>query len=423
MFLTQSGGLIVRPISRLLGAILSLLYTGLEHVGVVSIGVSIIIFTLIIRMCLLPMMYKQNRSSKIQAYIQPEINKATKKFRGKTDQQSMLEQQRVMKEIQNKYGVNMTAGCLTSLIQLPIFFALYRVIQNIPAYVPKIYNLYSPIASAIQKDPAAFKALQEMGENASNSSLKMTASALNVDNVDTIVDVLAKFPKDMWAQFSDALGNHGAVVTAMHQNVDNIININNFFGIDLTAAPGLHLTLPLIIPILSLVFQFLSMKATPMQGSEDPTQASMMSSMRTMLYVMPIFSFFICVNVPSGVGIYWAMGSLISFITSVCINAYFKHCDMEKLIEKSIAQAAKKNEKKKKKNKKSFMEKLQEAALGQNPENDPKVNSNISSASLKNYTSKSMNSNTNAQTKYRAGSLASKANIMQRYNDNNNGGK
>ena len=157
-----------------------------------------------------------------------------------------------------------------------------------------------------------------------------------------------------------------------------------------------------------------------MQGSDDPAQQATMGTMKTMMYVMPIFSFFVCVNVPCGVGLYWAMGSFISFLTTVCTNAYFKHCDMDKILEKSMAKAAKKNAKKKKKNKKSFMEKMQEAAYGQassSSSDEGRATSSVSNASLKSYSSNTMKSGNDAGTKYRAGSLASKANIMQRYNN------
>ena len=83
MFLTQSGGFIMKPISKLLGVILSLLYDGLNSLGIINIGLAIILFTLIIRLLLLPLMIKQNRASKIMNYIQPEINKVTKKYKGK----------------------------------------------------------------------------------------------------------------------------------------------------------------------------------------------------------------------------------------------------------------------------------------------------------------------------------------------------
>lgn len=419
MFLTQSGGFIVKPVSRLLGAILSLIYQGLNTIGVESIGIAIILFTLIVRLCIFPLVYKQNRSSKITAMIQPEINKATKKYRGKTDQQSMMEVQRITKEIQSKYGVSLTSGCLTSLIQLPILLALYRVIQNIPAYVPKVYDMYQPIASAIQNDTTAQKALETVTADG-GTQLATVMKAIDYNNTNTIIDVLANFPREMWDTFAEKLGNAGAVVDAMmtNGNVDNIKHIYNLFGLDLTAVPHFALTTAIIIPILSLIFQFLSMKVTPMQGSDDPTQQATMGTMKTMMYIMPIFSFFVCVNVPCGVGLYWAMGSFISFITTVCTNVYFKHCDMDKLLEKSMAKAAKKNAKKKKKNKKSFMERMQEAAYGQTAAEENKVgNSTVRNANLKSYSSSTMKSGSNTETKYRAGSLASKANIMQRYNN------
>ena len=77
-------------------------------------------------------------------------------------------------------------------------------------------------------------------------------------------------------------------------------------------------------------------------------------------------------------------------------------------------------QKKKKKNKKSFMEKMQEAAYGQassSSSDEGKVENGVKNASLKSYSSNTMKSGNDAGTKYRAGSLASKANIMQNYNN------
>lgn len=126
--------------------------------------------------------------------IQPEINKATKKYRGKTDQQSMMEVQRITKEIQSKYGVSMTSGCLTSLIQLPIFLALYRVIQNIPAYVPKVYDMYKPIAVAIQNNTKAQEALTTVTADA-GKQVALAMNSIDYNNTNTVIDVLANFPR------------------------------------------------------------------------------------------------------------------------------------------------------------------------------------------------------------------------------------
>lgn len=419
MFLTKQGGMIIRPVSILLGKVLNLIYDMLDKFGIVNIGLAIILFTLVIRLCLLPLMFKQNKSSKVMNYIQPEISKATKKYKGKRDQESLIAQQRETKTIQNKYGISMTSGCLTSILQLPIFFALYRVVQNVPAYVDKVYNLYKPIANAIYNNQDAINKLTEF--QSENASLR--AVTLNPDNIDTIVDVLAKFSSDTWEKFSALFNNQGAIVDAINVNVNEINHVYSFFGINLTSAPGFALTAALVIPILSMVFQFLSMHVTPQQSTGDPSQQASMKTMRMMMNVMPIMSFFVCVNVPSGVGLYWAAGSFVSFITGVIINYYYNHCDMEKVVEKCKVKAKKKNLKKKKKGKKSFMERLQESAYGQQEDSSPKSNVNVANASLKSYTSNTMSSNRNNDTKYRAGSLASKANVMQRLNDNNEGGK
>ncbi len=426
MFLTQQGGFIIRPIAGLLGNILELIYELLSKVGIVNIGVSIILFTALIRLLLLPSLIKQNKSTKVMNYIQPEINKVTKKYKGKKDQDSLLKQQQEVRDIQNKYGVSMTGGCLTSLIQMPIFLALYNVVQNIPAYVAKIYDYYKPIAASIMQDKNAVAAFQEFKKSEEFATTLGTVK-LDTENVRTFVDVLAKLPSDGWNKLKEFFANpsynisseaYAQISASINDNVENINDVYSFIGgIDLSKAPGLVLSAALAIPLLSMAFQFLSMKVTPQQKSDDPAQQASMKMMKFMMYFFPAMSFVICINVPAALGLYWATGSLLSFITTLCINIYFKHCNMERIVEKCKEKAAVKNEKRKASGKKSFMERMQEAALGQTENTSTKPARNISSTSLKSYTSNTMKDNGEVK-KYREGSLAAKANIMQKYNDN-----
>lgn len=418
MILTQQGGFIIKPIAKLLGIILNAIYELMSNMGIASIGASIILFTLLIRLCLLPSLIKQNKSTKVMNYIQPEINKVTKKYKGKKDQDSLLRQQNEVREIQSKYGVGMTGGCLTSLIQMPIFLALYNVVQNIPAYVHRIYEYYSPIANAIKADPAAITKFQELQKSEEYAGL-LTRVKFDAGNIDTFIDVLAKLPSDAWNKLTEIFAGNTEIVNAINNNADHIRNSYNFIGgIDLSKVPGFALTAAFAIPVFSTLFQFLSMKVTPQQKSDDPTQQATMKTMKFMMYFFPVMSFFVCVSVPAGVGLYWATGSLISFLTTLCINIYFKHCDMERIVEKCKAKAAIKNEKRKAAGKKSFMERMQEAAYGQSESQSAQPASRYSSTSLKNYTSNTMSNNGEVK-KYREGSLAAKANVMQRYNNNN----
>ena len=87
---------------------------------------------------MLPMTINQQRSSKMQAVVQPEVMAIQKKYKNKKDQASMLKQQEEIQQVYDKYGVSMMGGCLPLLIQMPFLFALYPVIYRISDYVPNI---------------------------------------------------------------------------------------------------------------------------------------------------------------------------------------------------------------------------------------------------------------------------------------------
>ena len=156
MFLTVEDGLILGPICWLFGKIFDLMYKLIElisnsmGIGYVNLSICVILFTFFIRACLFPLNFKQQKSSKIMSFIQPEINKATKKYNNKTDQESLMKKQQETQKIQKKYGVSLTSGCLPTLIQLPVFYGLYRVIQNIPAYVEDMKGKYDAIVTSMQ---------------------------------------------------------------------------------------------------------------------------------------------------------------------------------------------------------------------------------------------------------------------------------
>ena len=137
LFLTAHDGLL-GPISTLFGYLMNGIYIALDKFGLGNIGVAIIIFTLITRLLLYPSTVRQQKSSKLMAIIQPEIKAIQAKYEGRQDQQSMMAQQAEIKAVYEKYGTSMTGSCVQLLIQMPIIFALYRVIMNVPAYVPAI---------------------------------------------------------------------------------------------------------------------------------------------------------------------------------------------------------------------------------------------------------------------------------------------
>ena len=142
ILLTKADGFLMGPISRVLGVIMNAIFTVLDFIGIPNIGLSIILFTIIMYLVMLPLTIKQQKFSKLSAKINPELKEIQKKYVGKRDEVSMVKQQEETKALYDKYGVSQAGSCLQLLITLPIMFALYRVIYAIPAYVTKLKEVY-----------------------------------------------------------------------------------------------------------------------------------------------------------------------------------------------------------------------------------------------------------------------------------------
>ena len=434
------------PVSKLLGLIFNAIYTLFNGMGVESIALSIVVFTILIRLILFPFTLKQTRSSKIQNYLRPEFNKITKKYKGKKDQESMLAQQKETRELQEKYGIKMTQGCLTSILQFPVFIGLYNVIQNIPAYVPKVKAMYEPIATEIMKTDKGYNIISKFVEDnkVTRIASRLTEFASSTDatsgdglkSFNSVIDILYRCNDDLLTKLTDVFSANPQVGRLIGESKDQIEAINHFiFGINLSEEPGFKLSPALIIPIAAFICQFLSMLVVPMNETGDPQQDAQMKSMRRSMYFMPFMSLFITIKAPAGLGIYWAVSALMGFLITVGINFYYDHIDMDKLVEKQMAKAAKDIEKRKASGKKTFMERMSESMMGEAEAEETKEKNKsmnkFGNMNLKNFESEVDNSNdsddadstddasdnNSSASAPKKGSLADKANAVKRFND------
>ena len=426
MILTQATG-IFSPITWVLGKIFSGIYAVFFGMGVESIALSIIVFTVLIRLILFPFNLKTTRSSKIQQYLRPEFNKINKKYKGKKDQNSIFAQQKETRELQEKYGIKMSQGCVTALIQLPVFIGLYNVIQNVPAYVGKIRILYQGIAEAIFNTANSSNLITEFASKnitrlttkaVDFASVTDAASAKGEQAINYIIDILYKCDTDMLSKLgNETFASNAQVAAEIAAHSEKINHVNKFiFDINLSEAPGFKWSWALIIPIAAFLFQFLSMKVTPMTETGDPQQDAQMKTMRKMMIIMPVFSFFVTVNVPAGLGLYWATSAFVSFVITVLTNYYYDHADMEKIVEKQKEKAAVAIAKRKAKGKVSLTERLTAGAGQPADESQSRTPANrtvskYGNMNLKNYESDATTSTT------KKGSLADKAGAVKRFND------
>lgn len=423
MFLTAQGGFL-GPFAWVFGKLLDFTYNILAGSdGIANLGLCIILFTVIVKLILFPLTFKQQKSTKINAVIQPEIQKIQKKYKDKKDQESMVKQQQELQAVYDKYGTSMTSGCLPTLIQLPIIYALYRVIQNIPAYVGKIKDMYIPIAQCVMNSQGEGKVQQFLIDFVNDNSISSASYAISKFKdlaevgIDNIIDVLSNFGVSHLNTLMDTLNLSGNVA----ENIDKIDQIHSFvLGINISEAPGYKLSWALLIPISSALFNFLSMKLT--SGNQQQGDATANTMMKSMQITMPLMSIFICISLPAGIGIYWSVSALISLLTQLATNFYYDHVDMDAILEKQMEKAAKKKEKRG--GKKSFMERMMDtSAEAQEQLEKQQAMKKNSAASLRNYvpSEKSQKAAQQKQNKkYKEGSLGSKANIMMNYNNSNN---
>ena len=189
---------IIGWVSEILGWMINVIYSGLELIGITNIGLSIILFTLVVYLLMTPLQIKQQKFSKLNAVMQPEIQKIQKKYNGKKDQDSMMKQNEEISAVYQKYGVSATGSCVQLAIQMPILFALYQVMQNIPAYVGSVYNVFNGVCTKI----LAIDGFTDIINNFITDN-KMTRVRQVTDNADSIVDFLYALSPSQWKSLQD----------------------------------------------------------------------------------------------------------------------------------------------------------------------------------------------------------------------------
>lgn len=126
---------IIKQLIWLFGKFMDGIMYVLDQMGVYSIALCIVLFTIVTKLLLTPLTVKQQKTTRMNAYIQPELAEIQKKYKGKTDQASQQKMIAEQQALQERYGVSTFAGCLPLLIQMPILFALYPVIYRMDTYV------------------------------------------------------------------------------------------------------------------------------------------------------------------------------------------------------------------------------------------------------------------------------------------------
>jgi len=258
-----------------LGYILSTIYSLVQNYGV-----AILIFTVVVKLIMMPLLAKQQKSMQQMQKLKPQLDKIQKKYAN--DQQKM--QQETMK-IYQENKVNPAGGCLPLLIQFPIIIGLYQVITK-----PLQYILH-----------------------------------LDVEVIGKVAGILnMEYPRTSQITIANAISSNAATIQEKLGYAVETINFD-FFGLDLSATPDLKFISWLwLIPILSAITSYISSIITrKLSGNTDAVN----EQMKTMNIIMPLMSGYFCFIMPSGVGLYWIASNVVQVIQQVLLTTYYKRKD------------------------------------------------------------------------------------------------
>ena len=332
---------IIEPIASLLGKVLDVLFVGINAIGLGNIAIAIILFTLLVKLLMLPLTAKQSKMMKLNSIIGPEVRAIQNKYKDKKgDQNAMLKMQEETKAVYAKYGTSQMGGCVQMLIQFPILLALYRVFQRIPMYVTSLKALFINI---LGDGGNGIMSAADYSDFMSNTFNTGTLAKIDWSNVNDAVVAMNSFTTEQWNLLKEHFTSYASVIA---DNQAKITEMNTFIGINVSQVPTLALNIAILIPILSGVTQYVSVRVSQGKSNQDDSDNPAAASMKMMNIFMPIMSAFIAFSVPAGLGLYWIATAVIQTIIQICINRYYDKLGVDEIVRRNVEQRNKKRAKK-----------------------------------------------------------------------------
>ncbi len=422
IILTQYEGAILGPIAKLLGWIMNGVYLFLSKMGIENIGLSIIVLTILIYTCMLPLTFKQQKFSIMSKMMNPELEVIKKKYQGKTDQESQLKMTEETQMVYGKYGVSPAGSCLQLLIQMPILFALYRVFYNVPAYVTSVKNVFTPLVDGIMATPGYAATMDSLVETLKLMVKNADFSGSNAANY--IIDALYSMNVAGWDTLRESFPTLTSTIGSVQEELNHL---NYFLGLNISNSPlhiittsfkaGSYLMIlgAILIPLFSYLTQVLNIKLMPQQDAGGNDQ--MAQQMKTMNKTMPLFSLVFCFTVPVGLGIYWIASALVRCVQQIVINKYLEKMDVDAVLEKNMEKAERKVEKRREKMG-VYQSQIYNAA-SMSTKRETNLNNSISSEEKNRRVQKAYETAQIAKN-VNPNSLTAKANLVKEFNEKNN---
>jgi YidC/Oxa1 family membrane protein insertase len=308
---------------------------------------ALLLFTLVIKLILLPLAFKQQKSTAAMTAFTPKLEELKKKYAN--NQQKLNEEQM---KLYSEEGINPMSSCLPLLIQFPILFGMFDVVYRPLTHIFRASKDLIEQAKAITASYPIYAAEQGFELRPEIHILRAIKehpeyfSSLPTEFVDKVQDF-----NNMLFGFID-LGS----IPSLAPDVWNAASIG------LICIPILSGLVQLCTSIYSVIRQKKMQAATgAKKDSAEGMQKSVMNSMNMMLFIMPVISVYIAIGYPAAIGFYWTVSGILGFAQMLFLNKIYTPEYVATLVEKD---KLKKKDKSKKRN--SMIERYQQMLAEQN---------------------------------------------------------
>ena len=264
-------------------------------------ALALLLFTIIVKLVLLPFGIKQQKSQIKMARLRPKIAAIEKKYAGRKDRPTMQKKQQEIMELQQREGVSAFGGCLPLLIQFPILIGLFNVIRNPFTYL--------------------------MGVSDSTIGRMMARAGLTGTNA-TQINLI-----------SEIQGANGDTITAGLIDKGEIPSFD-LFGLDISLTPIDVWGWLILIPILSGVFSYFTMRLSRRfsgqavaMGTGDAQKSNVIMDL-----LMPLISVYFSFTYTAALGIYWIYQSVFGLVQTIVLA---KVMPLPKFSEEDLRRAEK----------------------------------------------------------------------------------
>ncbi len=321
-------GSFTEPIAVAFGYICNFLFNMVYSPGGVgALAITIILFSIVTRLILLPLAVKQQKSMTIFKKIQPEMKKIQAKYAGKKDAETQRKMAVEIQVLQKENGYSALAGCLPVAIQLPILYVLFYVMRETYLYIDVIGNLYTQMSQIILKVENIGNIIAGTINNV--PALSSIKTAFDLKTVGNCEYVLSKLGQGDWNYLLSQMPQ--GAVEQIQPLLSEKNNIESFIGLSLIEAPGISWP-GIIIPAFSVVFSLLSSWILFKQQKSTIEENKMLANQqKIMMFTMPILSGWMAMSFPTGLGLYWIMTYVIQIIQQVVLYRIFSQKNTEEV--------------------------------------------------------------------------------------------